>query len=590
MDNVDEIKRKINIVDLVSSYLTLKKAGKNYKACCPFHNEKTPSFMVSPEKQIWYCFGCNKGGDIFSFVEQIEGLDFVGALNLLADKVGIVLEKGNFTKKSEKDRFFQITELSARFFHFILTEHKGGEIAKRYITEKRKIKDKTIRDFMIGYAPDNPTILMDYLIKKGFSKSDLEKLGIITKSYKGNFVDKFRDRIIFPIKNTNGKIVGFGGRIFREVKGMTLPKYINSVQSDIYDKSSVLYGLDQAKEAIRQKDLVIIVEGYLDVITSHQAGVKNVVASSGTALTQRQVEILSRYTSNIAFCFDSDEAGQMATKRAMEITQFSDINVKAIKIEGAKDPDELILKDPSLWESFSSNPMPIIDYYYDSLMKKNNLAETTEDKKKISQEFIPVLSHLYNDIEKAHWIKKISYDLAINEKYFIEALNKVEKSKNQVFNKKDSEEKTEDNFSKIKISKEMLLLAMVVLYPFKIKELIEKTNIEDIADVLGKNVYNIILEWHNGNKEKEINVEYIKNKIEKESHAKIDLLFFLALNFFDGISEKDILIDIDSLMQDLIKKRKDKRRREIEFELVSIDKTKDKEKIKILLRELQNLI
>ena len=597
MDQVEEIKKRIDVVGLISSYLSLKKAGKNYKACCPFHKEKTASFMVSPEKQIWYCFGCNQGGDIYNFVEKIEGIDFAAALHLLADRAGVILDRKNFTQKGEKNKYFEMMDLAARFFNFILDKHPNGKEAKEYLIKKRGISEKSIQEFSIGYAPNSNGILSGFLEKKEFSKKEIEKVGLVAQNYQGKSVDKFRDRIIFPIRNTNGKIVAFGGRIFKEPKSLnfTPPKYLNSPQTDIYDKSSTLYGLDSSREAIREKDLVIIVEGYLDVISSHQIGVQNVVASSGTALTTQQVEILSRYTNNIAFCFDSDEAGVLATKRAMEITQFSDINVKAIRIEGAKDPDELIQTLPQKWIEAACHPIPILEFYYAGLMKKYQSGKNTEEKKKITGEFIPILKNVYNDVEKAYWIKRVSQDLGVNEKYIMEAMEKaqshVEYAGTKIKNDGSLQDGVYNNSVKIKISKEMLLLSILALYPAKAKEFFDQVKIEDISEDLGKNVYKTILDWHNSiGEKKEISLEYLKEKTAQEKQKDLDLIFFLALSFLADLEEKEILGDIDSLIQQVLKEKREKRKKAIEMELAHLDKTKDKIEVKELLKELQGLI
>lgn len=585
MDQVEEIKKKIDVVSLISSYLTVKKAGKNYKACCPFHNEKTASFMVSPEKQIWYCFGCNQGGDIFTFIERIEGLDFVGALHLLADRAGVILENQDFVKKSEKDKSFEILELARKFYTFLLNEHKNGEVAKKYLLE-RSLKQETIENFSLGFAPDSQDILKSFLLKKEFSAQDIEAVGLIVKNSSGRVTDKFRDRIVFPIKNTNGKVVGFGGRTFHEPKNPNFipPKYLNSPQTLVYDKSSVIYGLYEAKEEIRKKDLAIIVEGYMDVISSHQAGVANVVASSGTALTEKQLEILARYTKNIAFCFDTDEAGTLAMKRAFELAQFSDINLKAVVLENAKDPDELIKKDPNLWTEASANPISIYDFYYSILMKKNDNGGTADEKKKIAQEFIPIISNIGSEIEKAHWIKKISNDLNVNEKYIIDALNKIKKTEQRSLGDE------EPSSLSIKIPKESLLLTMLVFYPSKIKDFFQKVKIDDLFEEKGKKLYNILFDWHNSGEKEKLSLEYIKAKVDRKEQEELDLLFFLALNFFESLEEKDALEDINDLTRDILQNKKEKRKREIEVEITSLDKIKNKEKVKELLRELQSLI
>jgi len=588
MDQVEEIKRKIDVVDLISSYLSLQKAGRNFRACCPFHKEKTASFMVSPEKQIWYCFGCNQGGDIFTFIEKIEGLDFVGALNLLAEKAGVILDRKSPIQKGKKEKIFNILEIANRFFVYMLNEHIVGKEAKHYLVDKRKLNDKTIQDFSLGYAPDNSNLLKSFLLKKGFTEKEIFDAGLLAEKGRST-IDKYRDRIIFPIKNTNGKIVGFGGRIFREKKDdrFTPPKYLNSPQTEVYDKSSTIYGLYEARDSIREKDLAIIVEGYLDVISSHQAGIKNVIASSGTALTERQVEIVSRYTGNIAFCFDSDEAGQIATKRAMEMTRFSDINIKAIVLPEGKDPDELINKDSALWEHAAGSPVPIIDFYYSNVLKNNNFGKDAESKKVIAKEMIPIVAGIGNDVEKAHWVQKMSQDLGIAEKYIIEALSKTKVAKDPNLLSQNISQSVN-----IRIPKEVLLILSLIIFPAKVKKFLETLNEEDFGEELAKKLYKKISIWHNNNENEKstLDIEYLKSGFTNEEKSSLDVLFFLTSSFFEELKEHEAFDDVEELIKTVLQNKKQKRKKEIEIELSILSKAKDKEKIKQLLRELQSLV
>lgn len=589
MDHVDEIKKRIDVVDLVSSYLTLKKAGKNFKACCPFHGEKTPSFMVSPEKQIWYCFGCNQGGDIFTFVEKMEGLDFVGAMNLLADKAGVIVEKRDFAKKGEKEKHLEMMKAASDFFSYILNQHNAGQEALKYLIEKRRLSRETVESFGLGYSPTGPDTLKKFLLKKGFKENDIMEMGLITKNSRGQIVDKFRERIMFPIRNQAGKVVAFGGRIFKEQKNpnFTPPKYMNSPQTPLYDKSSVLYGLFEGKGDIREKDIAIVVEGYLDVISSHQAGIKNVVASSGTALTSGQVNVLGRYTKNIAFCFDNDSAGQIAMKRAMEMTQFEDINVKAIVIDGAKDPDELINKNPSAWGAYCSKPIPILDFYYDFIFSLNNGAKSSDDKKKITKDFLPLVKNIQNEIERAYWVKRISQDIGVDEKYIISALSKTKSERKEGVVKKESK-------SMVDIPRELVLLSILVMHSQKLITFFDKIKQEDIYDERAKSIYNVLNQWHNKAEKdrEELSFDLVKKmlSIPREEEVELDLLFFLTMSFFDGTENKDISEDIDELIERVAKEKKDKRKKEIEFEISKLDKAKEKETIKKLLRELQSLV
>jgi len=309
-DIVEDIKSRLDIVSYISSYVQLKKTGRNFKGVCPFHSEKTPSFIVSPEKQIWHCFGCSKGGDLFAFVKEADGVSFVEAIQILADKAGLKVEKlSKFEKKedkSEKDDYFHAHELACEFFEKKLYDTKDGEKVLKYL-KNRGLKDETIKDFRLGFAPDEYELLYTYLLKKGIKKEIMVKSGFASSKGIGDdkIFDKYRARLMIPIFDYMGRICGFGGRALKEDQ---MPKYLNSPDNIVYNKSRLLYGLSNAKKYIKENDGVVLVEGYFDMILPYQAGVKNIVATSGTALTQDQVRLIKRLTQNVTTCFDTDSA------------------------------------------------------------------------------------------------------------------------------------------------------------------------------------------------------------------------------------------------------------------------------------------
>lgn len=377
MADTQAIKDRVDIVQLIQEYLPLKKSGANWKANCPFHHEKSPSFMVHPEKQIWHCFGCGKGGDIFSFIQEMEGLEFIDALKLLADRAGVKIDTNinNEIAKSQRNRIFEVNAKAAYFFHNILLEMPASKMAREYLYDKRKLSEQTVKDWQIGFIPDQWELLTQYLLKKGFGIDDLIASGLVIKNEeRKSFYDRFRGRIMFPIWDAHGNVVGFTGRILVE-KENSGGKYVNTPQSPVYDKSRVLYGLNKAKHEIKARDLVVIVEGQMDVIACHAAGMTNVVASSGTALTDEQVRLLKRYTSNVAIAFDADTAGQNAAKRGIDVALSAGMNIKVIRIpEGAgKDADECLKKNPKVWFDAVANSQEIMKWYFEKILNGVNL-------------------------------------------------------------------------------------------------------------------------------------------------------------------------------------------------------------------------
>jgi len=322
MSVITEVKQRLDIVEIVSEYVTLQKAGRNFKGLCPFHSEKHPSFFVFPEQQSWHCFGaCGTGGDIFSFIMKKEGIDFGQALRLLAQRGGIILSPREASSKVEdekKEKLFQINEAATEYYHHLLSSTKAGEAARDYLA-KRKVTTETIEEFRLGFSPDAWETLKNYLLGKGYTEKELVEAGLIIEKEEGGSYDRFRNRLMFPICDIQGRVTGFGARVLDD----SLPKYINSPQTSIFDKSSILYGIDKAKSAIKKKNLVIIMEGYMDVLTAHQHNWQNVVGSMGTSLTEKQVEGVKRLTNNINLALDADLAGEEATLRGKAILAYS---------------------------------------------------------------------------------------------------------------------------------------------------------------------------------------------------------------------------------------------------------------------------
>ena len=411
--SINEIKDRLDIVEVIGNYIKLQKSGQNFRALCPFHSEKTPSFFVSPTRQLWHCFGgCNEGGDIFKFIMKIEGVEFGDALRMLAQKAGIEVKKEDPKIRSERERLYEVCELATKFFEEQLKQSKIGQEAKNYLLN-RKINEESLQKWRIGYAPDTWQGLSDFLTSQGYSQEEIKKAGLGLSSEKGSFYDRFRGRIIFPIFNLNSNIVGFTGRVFKN-KDDTVAKYVNTPQSLLYDKGRILYGLNRAKVEIRKKNTCILVEGNTDLIMVHQVGFENAVAVSGTALTSYQLSILKRYSDNLLIAFDMDSAGQAATKRGIDLAQAQGFNIKIVVSTDGKDPAEIISKNLKEWERSLEKAKTILDFYFDSAFLGKDL-KNPEHKKEIAVILLPVLKRIPNRIEQAHWIQKLAEKLGVKE-------------------------------------------------------------------------------------------------------------------------------------------------------------------------------
>lgn len=409
---IQEIKSRIDIVPFIQGYVKLSRAGINWKGLCPFHSEKSPSFMVSPTRQTWHCFGCSKGGDIFKFLMELDHVEFRDALKQLAERAGVELVKEDPKLRTERERQYAVMETATKFYE----AHLARNPAVMDYLKRRGLKDETIKEFRIGYAPDSWDALDVFFMNKGFSGNEFVSSGLGIKSDRreASYYDRFRNRIMFPITDSTGRVVGFSGRIFERGKKTDEPKYVNSPQTLIYDKSRILYPFDKAKEAIRKKNRVVIVEGQMDVIMSHQAGVTEAVAVSGTALTEKHLEILKRLTDTLISSFDTDQAGETATRRSLDMAAEFDFNRKVAVIHGGKDPADAILEDPQLWEKAVAESVSIMDFYFGRAEARFNL-KSPESKKEFSRYLLPEVAKIANEIERAHWVLKIGQALGVRE-------------------------------------------------------------------------------------------------------------------------------------------------------------------------------
>jgi len=536
LDPISEIKSRLSIEDVVAPYVQLKKIGRNFKACCPFHQEKTPSFIVSPEKGLAYCFGCHKGGDMFKFIEYVEGVDFKGALEILADKANVDLSayktSGPKITKDEKDVLFELQGETAGFYSRNLLDTEAGNRVLDYV-RKRGLADESVREFKLGFAPDSYDSVYTYLVNNGFKKGDAVKCGVlISKDTAGEKVyDRFRLRLMFPICDDVGRVVAFGGRALK--KGDE-PKYLNSPESPVYHKGRVLYGLHLAKSHIKEQDLCVVVEGYMDLISSYQAGVKNVVASSGTALTVEQLKIIKRFTSNLAFSFDMDSAGREALFRAVQNAQPSGFNMKVVTIEGFKDPDECVKNNPENWRKAVAEAKYYLDFYLDDFSKKYDLADL-EQSKEFCDLYLNVLKGVSHPLERDTYLKKLGVKLALPYAQLEERMKFLSKTA-----LKPSMSKVDSEPKKTSISLQEYFVGFLINFKDRFAKYLDEKYADLFEDNL-KNIYKRLASYYNAkaclddgvmsdftDEEKEklqVYALYVDNRVSDWDHPEIDKEF-----------------------------------------------------------------
>ncbi|MCX6740027.1 MAG: DNA primase [Candidatus Parcubacteria bacterium] len=588
---VDEIKSKLDIVDIISEYIQLKQAGTNWKAPCPFHNEKTPSFMVSRDKQIFHCFGCGEGGDAFTFVQKIENIEFPEALRLLADKAGVKLKKVDQTMVSQKTKLMDILKLTAEFFHKVLLSSKEGIIARNYIA-KRKLNPETVSDFKIGYAPDSWDILLNLLRKKGFKDNDIFLAGLEVKNDRGQLYDRFRQRLMFPISDHNGNIVGFTGRILDESRENQGGKYVNTPQTMIYNKSLVVFGLDKAKSEIRKKDLAVVVEGNMDVIASHQAGVTNVIASSGTALTQEQLKILQRYTNNIALCFDADLAGQVAAERGIDTALSLGINVSVITLpkeiggKTVKDPDDCIKQGVEHWQQAISEAKSIMEFYFDKVFEqfdKNNPIQ----KKEIAARLLKQIAKIADKVEQNHWLGKLAEKLDVPANILQETFNNL-KVKNEY-------QKTEPRIENIAVKNREVVLAeqlfaLIFKYPQNIAYLVDHLEKEMLPLNELQKIYTELVMYYNNNSGFDyFEFEKIFANQDQEIVKILSTLLLLADKDFFNFTEEQVGTEIINILCELKKSYLVKKLKQVQQLISEAEKNRDSRQIEELSKDFSAL-
>jgi len=422
MDQVSQIREKIDLVALISEFITLKKMGRNFKANCPFHSEKTPSFVVSPERQIWHCFGCGKGGDVYTFLMEYERLEFPEALRLLAKRAGIELisTSRDSTLSSKKERLYQINSFAKEYYHYVLTKLPVGKRAMEYL-EKRGITQRIIEAFRLGFSPNTENSLVKYLIeKKKYTKEDVLDAGLAFMGRRG-LVDFFRGRLMFPLIDHRDNVVGFAGRVLDKEAPS---KYINTKETLVYHKGEHVFGLNITKDAIRREKQVILVEGEFDVMSCFEHGIANVVAIKGTALTENQVNLLSRFAGKVIFCFDDDKAGLEAIKRSLVIVEKKNLTPTVITIPEGKDPDEALKKSPGVFKKAVKEEAPAYDFLLSKLISENNI-KTADGKKTVSSEFLSYIFSIQNEIVKEHYLRRLSAEVDTSYESIAKELSRI---------------------------------------------------------------------------------------------------------------------------------------------------------------------
>ena len=541
---IDEIRNRNDIVDVISQYVVLKRSGRNFFGLCPFHKEKSPSFSVSPDKQIFHCFGCGVGGNVFHFVSKIENISFREALEMLAEKAGVelpILESDTDNKLIQlKSKVYEINKCAAEFYHENLYK-PNAKPAQEYV-RKRKMDNTTLKNFMIGYSNNSYNELYNMLKEKGFTEEEILASSLVNKTKEGKFIDRFRGRLMFPIQDVRNRVIAFGGRVLDDSK----PKYINSPENIVYSKGRHLFGLNVAKKYENKMKKIIIVEGYMDAISLHQRGIHNVVASLGTAMTDAQGHLLRNNSEQVVIGYDSDGAGQLATMRGLEILQSMGCDIRILQIEGVKDPDEFVVKyGPERFLKQVDNAISLVEYKV-KVLKSNLNLEQPNDKIKFLKEIANVLSKIDNSIEKEVYADKISKEYKVSKEAIYAEINKLDKSNNKANkilekSKPRAEIKKETVTNEQVDKREKLAIYLLINYPNESYQIIRK-NI-DINDFESEKNRNIVKKLYEELEKGNSNINNVLDWFEDEE----------TINYISWILAYDFEItEVNKCITDLI--------------------------------------
>jgi len=595
MSQSEEIKGKLDIVEVIREYVPVKAVGANFQALCPFHNEKTPSFVISPDKQIWHCFGCGRGGDVFAFVMEKEGLGFMETLRLLAPKAGVVLKYEDAAAYSRRNRILDILELAGKYYAHILGTPLGRP-AKEYLL-KRDLSEETISAWQLGYSPDSWDSLYKFLQARPLSGAkytdeEIFLAGLITKKEGGRgYYDRFRDRIMFPIWDANNNLIAFTARVNpAKEKTEKMGKYINSPQSQVYDKSRVLFALNKAKNSLRQEDLAIVVEGQMDAISCHQHGFMNVVASSGTALTTEQVSLIKRFTSNVALCFDMDDAGQMAADRGIKEVLAQELNLKIIILPFGKDPDECLKNNPADFARASKEAKPMLEYYLTKISAGLDLSQLN-NKQEVSKKMLAMIALVHNKLERDFWLRKLSEAVEVDENLLRENLEKIAKTENVV--KKEPVVKAATS-GHVDLRREdllaELLLSLLVKFPDFISYGISNLEPEFIDSPELSRFYNNLIIYYN----KFTSLEYEDFRVYLAEQGVgeeklLDKFILLGEKDFYDFESGQTKAEIIKIVIELKKYGWQKKIKKLEKTIAVAEQAGENEELELLMTELKSL-
>ncbi len=577
---INEVRQSNDIVDVISQYVHLKRSGRNFFGLCPFHNEKSPSFSVSPDKQIFHCFGCGVGGNVITFISKIEGLNFIETVQMLAERANIQLPtlENNIDSKKEilKDKVYKVNEFTAEFYHQNLYKPQAKP-AQEYV-KKRQLSNETLKSFRIGFSGRFDELYKE-LKKQGFNEEEILESGLVNKNDRGQYIDRYRNRLMFPICDARGKVIAFGGRVLDDSK----PKYINSPENIVYSKGRNLFGLNVAKKGDTKR--LLIVEGYMDVISLHQRGITNVVAPLGTALTEQQGWLLRKNAEQIILSFDSDAAGLQAKLRALDILQNMGCDLRILQMEGAKDPDEYILKYGNVrFQALVDKALSVIEFKVKVLKKDLNL-ENINDKIKFLNEIAKLISNVDNNIEREVYIEKIAKEYDISKEAIYAEVNKLtykniksekilEKSKPIITHRKEEKKEVSQTIKR----RENTIISILLTGDLSIYEII-KQNIkpEDFQDEVNANIAKKLYEeFEKGNS----NINGIIDELEQEEQNQITMIMA------DDYEIDDLEKAIDDLIQTYQREKLNNRK----FEILELLETTDSNQKKELEKELSDII